>query len=330
MLQSQAGAQPPATEMQLWTEIQAAYSAIDPPIVGPDWFAQTVQRRTGLAERTRLYQVLYPGGLHRDDVMQIELHTKFEIASLTGDFTALRERLQQYAAVKDRPPVAAEVAYWRLVLPVESSQPTGGAATQRAAFVDSGLAYLEAFPGSRHAALIALRVFQEAERSRNIETLRRIVALRRRAAPEHGMTAELEAKLRLIEAIGKQFDWEGLAPAGRAGPATLPASGTTLIYVWSASDPASIAALPSLTRASRQDGVRAFSVIMDEQPAAARDAAVRAGWSSVECLEGMSGPFCRRWGIRRTPTLLVVGADGTLVRVLEASEVIPFLEGMGP
>lgn len=329
-MQSQAAAQPPATEMRLWSEIQAAYSAIDPPIVGPDWFAQTVQRRTGLMERARLYQVLYPGGLHRDDVMQIELHTNFEIASLTGDFTALRERLQQYAGVKDRPSVAAEVAYWRLVLPVASSQPPVGAATQRALFADSALEYLDAFPGSRHAPLIALRAFQEAERSRDIETLRRIVALRRRAAPEHGMTVELEAKLRLIETIGKPFDWEGLAPAGRAGPATQPASGTTLIYVWSASDPASIAVLPSLAKASRREGVRAYSVVMDEQPAPARDAAVRAGWSSVECQEGMSGPFSRRWGIRRTPTLLVVGADGTLARVLEASEVAPFLEGTGP
>jgi hypothetical protein len=325
-------------EPALWAELSQWAARPDGRDFGPDWFAQAAASRQRMLERIQLYQVLYPGGPHRDDVIVLELQTRFELATLQNDFDSLRDRLRELSARPPSPAAAEEVAFWTMMLPpadagaggaprdaaglggaAAGSQPAAGAMdiADEARRAPAYRAFVEAHPRSRHVPRLALQLFRWAETRGEYDELPRLVDLLRRGFPDHGVTVELAARARLYAQRGNVMTFSAKTRDGRVVDSRDLRGQPLRIVFWSIDSAASIERVASVAAECASVGGRLIVVNIDAEAGPAMEVANRERWRAIEIYDGASGPLGTQWGIGIAPFVLELDAAGRLQRAGE-------------
>lgn len=316
-------AQQPTSESALWTEIQALRGQSDDAGFSEDWFKRAAVQRKQLVERLALYQLLYPGGSRLEDSVQFELQARFELATLANEYAALRQRIATLQS-SGSPTQAAEAAYWNLLIPVaeNGASPQGPPTTApSAATVDRRLqdytAYVRQHPRARHVPQLAALIFRSAQAGGDLPMMREIAQLMQREFREHGLTAELKARLRLHERIGQPFEWS-LRSTTKVQLRSADFRGKPLVLCcWSAFEPRARPLLRELQRAHEAGDIRAIGIILDPEVGPALQLCEQELVRFPQSHDGLAGPFALAWGISETPLLLLVNSDGRLERIAE-------------
>ncbi len=337
-----------AREQEFWESILALTRSTPATQPYESWFAAARAQRRALLARVQLFLTLYPGGVHRDEAIRIELNTLFELGTLgTGgtaptssdggdDLAALRERVQAY--LRNPPSQAAleEAAYWdilcrRSVATTEptrtpagsnelgeqpaseaSSAPVVGAGDLLAAYRD----YVARFPRSRYVPRLASLIFDDAVARGDQDALRSIVAALRASFPDHATTAALAGHWQRVQAVGRPF-WLTFRTAENREVDTRTYQGDpVLIVVWAGFHAAARRCVQDVARFQRAyPDLRVVGVSLDDTAeqatAAARELAV--SWPQLYDGLGWGGEFVRTWGIRRIPLVLAIDRDGRLL-----------------
>ncbi|MBN2448190.1 MAG: hypothetical protein JXO22_15790 [Phycisphaerae bacterium] len=328
MLAAAMAVAPPTAEEELWQRIQRH----DSPATQDAWFAEAMQYRRHLLDDVRLYLKLYPGGVHHEEAVAIELETMFEIGTLNGgNLDELRQRVRVYMAGNQPDAVRQEAAYWAMICrrtaDVPSTRPTESVET-----LDSGLLrdyrdYLSRYPDSRHTPRIAAALFDQALRDNDLAEMRRLSALMVEHQPEGLITETIKAQLARVEAVGKPFELHFAQPgdAGAADNAGINAADydgvPVLVVVWAGSSSAARDCLGAIESYRREhERLRVVGVSLD--PSRAEAAAVcgelGVAWPQVHDGLGWATWFARRWGIRDVPTVFVRDRRGVLRGVADA------------
>lgn len=286
------------------------------------WFVAEEKRQARLLERLRLYQTLYPGGVHRDEAILLELTTLFELGALRGgDLGPLRGRLAPLLADPPSPTVAEEAAYWDLLCrrPKASSQPAPG--DPATAALDPTLLaayrqYLARYPASRHAPRLATLLFESAAargaRDEMAAALAHLVA----NFPDHAATRAVQAHWQRLEALGRPFTLTFTTADQRLVDTRALIGRPVLVLVWAGYDAASRgrAAEVEALRRTHPD-LQVIGVSLDDTPERA-DAALRAlglDWPTWHDGLGWGHEFVRTWGIRELPFVFVIDRAGRLL-----------------
>lgn len=311
-----------APDEALWSQISAIQAR---PTPGADYAAQMAayrQRCRDALEKTRLYLSLYPGGTHRDEAVRLELEMLFEIGSLDGgDYEALRARVNAFLnSPTSSATTRAEAAYWQIVLarlapgPFPDSQPATRVTGDDPHLLAAYAKYVRTYPTGRFVPRMCQLLFADAERQGRTDRMRQIVEQLERDFPHHLTTEQLAGALRLHEQIGKPFPLESIT-APEPVEIQPPKRGVVLIVVWSSDEAALAVARRVEAFRLAHPGVTVIGLNVDSSREQFQQgvAALRANWPQHWHELGRAGPFCRQWGIRRVPTVLVLGPGARLV-----------------
>lgn len=304
---------------QLWSQIvrivDQATAATEPR---PE---AELARRRALLEKAQLYQSLYPGGARSARVAQLELQTLFEIGCLTGgDYESLTSRCRVYQQATNAPATRAEAAYWQIICRRAARDSAGAAPTgSLLTLVDEPMRaeyrqHVRTYPDSRHAPRMNEVLFADARQRDDLDAMRAIVARQSASFPTNMVTENLAGALRLRECVGKPFPIETI---GNGGDVEIQSTshGVGLIVVWSGHGAGIATARAVEAFRGEHSGVWVFGLNVDPDRETFRrsTAQVRVAWPQHWHELGRAGPFCRHWGIRRIPTVIVVDRAGRLV-----------------
>lgn len=202
-------AQAERSESALWNAIQKLTQQDRSTATGDAWYENAREDRLRLLENIRLSQVLYPGGAHRDELIALELQARFEVAIMdNGDFTALQQRVAELL----RNPVSRfakeEAAYWQLQ--IDSHELTGVSADfdlsrREDARIERVAEFMRTYPESARVPFLVREIFLAREGLVDAGELKKILSPLVNHHPDHGLTRELTARLRVHESIGEAF-----------------------------------------------------------------------------------------------------------------------------
>lgn len=317
-------------EERLWKQIESLASdkASSQPYV--QRLAETPARNAALVQAARSYQLAYPGGPRRDEALRIELAALYENGALAGgDFTALRARLGELAQHPPTEAARAEAAYWKMVIerverPAAASAPSSAPALSGDAdWIAQSRAYLSAFPNSPHVPRLAAAIFDDAASREDAAGMDSVCRHLAEHFPDHGVTHEVTARRRLLDAIGKTFWLTGRDADAQTIDTRTFAGRPVVIVIWARFEPASVDAIKAIEaeRVARPEIV-VVGVNIDEraEDMQAVTRAVAIGWPQVFDGMGWASEFLRTWGLRAVPTVLVLDREGRLLGLAERSE----------
>lgn len=324
----QTAATQPSREAALWQEIVARHT---PPASQPaqGWFAIAIDQRLALLKQVQLYQLMYPGGEHRDEVVILELATRFELATIQGNFEPFCQRVRDYLV---RPPsevAQAEAAFWDMTCrrlektTHQESVTTRPAIASDAAQLVAYRDYVTNFPRSRHTPRLTDLLVNDAIHRGDLEYARSRTAQLAGDFPDHSITQALVAQLRRLDAVGKPFVEQFQTIDGRPFP--LPAAGmqAAIIVFWTGAEPAAVSAVREIAGWQKQNGnIAVLGVSLDDSPEQTLANAAGLGLAWPQCNDGLGwgGSLVRGWGIRRLPAVFVVDSQGNLVQTLVGDE----------
>ncbi len=323
-----APAPPRDAESRLWATIVALR---DPgPATQPfsDWFDQALSRAAARRAALHSYLTIYPGGRHRDEAIALELETLFELATLQSrPPDELRQRL---AELQRNPPSRAarhEAAYWELICRRYDAPPSTAPASQPtpaevrgpdADLLAAMREYLRLYPDSRHSPRLTHELFQEAQLRGDVDALRGLAAYAQEHFPQHMIAAELAARVRREDALGRPFVLRFTDADGREIDTAAARGRPALVVVWAGFDEAARRCVQAVERFRRDNPqFRVLGVSLDESRAALAAAAreLDIDWPQYFDGLGWGHAFVRAWGVLRIPTVFVIDADGRLVGV---------------
>lgn len=274
---------------------------------------ERLARRETLLQKAGLYLSLYPGGQRAVEAVRLELRVLFEIGCLQGgDLSRLRARCEQILARESSRPACHEAAYWLMLCKDADRDRTQDRDAER---LGALARYVERYPDSRYTPRMSRALFEAARRRGDEAAMRSIVAQLERAHPDHLTTVQLAGHLRFRDAVGRPFPFEDLGEEVDDRPLPAVAGQVVLIVVWS-SDAADLAVLAQVEafRAEHPADVQALGVNVDSDRLAFQQGLAAAGvsWPQYRHALGIAGPLCERWGISRTPLVLLVDRSGRL------------------
>ena len=309
----------------LWGEIlEASRASLDSEPYRSDSRKATDSRRF-LLNKVRLYLRLYPGGLHRDEAIRLELTALFEIGVLSnGAFAPVRAQVDQYMKTKPSRAAVEEAAFWKIQCDrIEhenaASQPTSSPVTAGCSALFSAYReYIDTYPRARHVPKLAAELFYAALDSGDVSEQRRVVARLEHDFPQHLITKTLAAQLRRIDAIGKPFSITFRTIDGDEIDTSSWIGAPVLIVVWGGFSE------DCRTSVRKIEGFRAahpdFHVIginLDESVNRMNAACHELSlcWPQYHDGMGWSCEFARRWGVRKIPRIFLIDRSGLLVDV---------------
>ena len=295
----------PTPEEKLWQSITTLNEQRPTTQPGNAWFAAAERQRVTLRERIRLYLTLYPGSVHRDDAIRIELATLFEIGTLRGG--ALEPLCTRVAQILDAPPSEAaehEAAWWQIICQRRRSQAT----TTRPAtpppdgvdptLLDAYRDYIHKYPRSRYVPRLATLLYEDAQRRGDRVTAQAAVSHLGTYFPSHAATRALLADWNREAAVGHPFRVTFETPDGQVIDTRQDAGHQVLVVVWAGFDPAARECVASIERyrAAHPD-VRVVGVNLDETREQMAAACQEAGIAWPQWHDGLG------WGGRVRPYL---------------------------
>jgi hypothetical protein len=304
----------------LWTAIEALARSTPASEPFEARFSVELTRRQALLEKTQSYLRIYPGGRRRDEAIALELETLFEIASLRGDYEPLAARIRALDAAPPSEAAKAEAAWWQIHCDRARATATRPAANSPETGDRDVLAayrkYVEQFPRSRNALRALGRLSDDALSQGDLRGAERWVSRMSAEFPENAMAEGAAARLRLAGSIGKPFavklrsiDDVEINTANFAGD-------VILICVWDSTQPASRNLAREIDAfVAAGSGRRALGVCIADTADATRRATRSLGIAWPQCNDGLgrAGEFARSWGIRETPTIMVIDRRGCLI-----------------
>lgn len=309
-----AVAQEDRTEPALWQRIQKLQNADRGETVGAAWYEAASTNRTKLLETIRLSQTLYPGGAHRDELIAIELQTRFELAVLNnGDFSSLIKRLAQLNKQSPSRFVEMEAAYWQMRLAAFDVQQPLTTATFTQKPIDSrqaSQAFAQKYPQSRRVPRLVNDLFRAMEADGDVAELRALVEILKQHHPDHGITRELTARIALHQQIGSPFDlaFIGLKKSERF-------SQPRVVCIFDDRVPGRVGMMKQINDAAKESNYAVQVEVLFEDPAAAeQDRSVEAA--------------LRERGVVDLPLFMQIDADGTLRRIGNGACLAAFINGL--
>jgi hypothetical protein len=314
---------PVSPEEELWAGIVELQAEPLDTAASTLWFDTAEVRRRVLLERLRLYQSLYPGGVHAIAAARLELSTLYELGVLAGgQWRPLCARVAEHLRTfGPEHPNAAEAAYWQRLCraqrtPETTTQPTTqrmleGAPELRAAQRQ----HFATYPHSRHAPRLARVLFEAAARDGDEEEMGAIVAALTQHFPDHAETVTLAGQLRRRQAVGQLF-WLAEQQADGVLIDTRASTGVpVLIVVWSAHDDRArqcVLAVEEHRRANPETQVVGVNLDVSKTIMAAACAELGIEWPQFNDGLGRANVFARRWGVERVPHVFVIDRRGRL------------------
>jgi len=322
------------SEAALWAEIETLAALPPAPTSQPyaDRFAQLRRARESLRERLRLYQMLYPGGAHRDDAVTLELQTLFELGSLAADdLAALRARI---AELRRQPPsqtALQEAEYWALLCdklirpapPAElptATRPAPAADESEEAWLAACRGYLARFPDARHVPRIVDELAVAACRRSDLAELQALVTALAAKFPDHAVTRRLQARVRLQSAVTTMFHVEHRCASGEKTDTRTALGRPVLVAVWPAADVAGRTFARDVEQFRRDHpDVHVVGVCVAGSPDAVNSAAetLELAWPQVLDEAGRDDSLSAQWGLSRLPQLLAIDRQGKLLGIAD-------------
>lgn len=322
-------------EQALWAEITAL--GVPRPTTQPyaSWFTEARRRRQDLLERVRLYLTLYPGGAARDDAVQIELSTLFELGTLAGgDLSALCARAVELRQSPASPTIEADAAYWQLLC--ERSERASVASTQPAtAPVGAELAHLDSvrraqlrdyvhrYPNGPHTLRLLAVLFEDARRRDDRAAMWSVIEQVGTEFPAAAQTHALLGTWNRLEAVGRPFAVKLDLGAGRVLDTGALVGRPTVLVVWASHDAASRARLAGVEAYRRtHPELQAIGVSLDasEERMAATCRRLELDWPQFNDGLGWGNVFARTWGLRSVPWVFVIDETGVLRGATQGDE----------
>lgn len=314
--------QPITPDERLWRSIEHA----DPAPAAQPYEEHLRDRCAALRTRARQlreYLTLYPGGRHRDQAIQSELQTLFELGCLTGgDLAPLCDRAAEYAAHPPSRLAESEAAWWQIVCrqtaaDAPASQPRfGELAAPPALWLDEYREFLARYPESFRAPRLASLLFDDALRREDQPTMQALVECLSRTHPGHPETERLAGTLRRRQAAGQPFALHFQSHTGQAVDTSEWLGQPILVVVWCAADPAARARAAQIEDLRRRTpGLRVVGVNLDESVERMASASAELGidWPQWNDGLGRAHHFVRAWGLGARPWVLVIDRAGRLV-----------------
>lgn len=309
---------PSTPEESLWLRIVAADALPASASQPTEWFAIARARRKELLAHAQLYQTLYPGGAHRDEVVRMELNALFELGSLGDSFDPLVERVRELLGQPPSEAALHEAAYWNILCDhlKGASAPRPDIAIESdphllAAYRD----YLDKYPRSRHAPRLATLVFEDALERDDRTAMRAMVELLNTQFPRHAATASLAAQLRREESVGKMFHVKHVCADGTQIDTAERIGEVYMVVVWAGVDADSrrcAAAVEQFRRQNPRVGIIGVNIDDTVEQAVAAARALELDWPQCHDGMGWGGEFVRTWGVRRIPCVFVIDRAGKL------------------
>lgn len=331
-------AQPESPDELLWREIETSRHVSTASQPYEAWF--DAQRAVGenLARKLRTYLTLYPGGRHRDEAAAIELQTLFEIDCLAdGRLSALQQRAEEHMRSPLSPACEQEAAYWLMICRRRERAATTQPVAEPLMLLDANLVdeysdYVTKYPTARRVPRLATILFDSAAARNDRAVQRELAHLLERYFPTHANTEYCRGALRRVEEIGRPFAerlstiFDGMQDVKSISARPL------LIVVWTPRDCAAVAPAASSSRAAgttrpsanllqeitafahAHPESRIIGVAIGDSAPQVIDAAAAAGiaWPQHFDERAWAGEFVRRWGVRTTPFVFVIDANGVL------------------
>jgi hypothetical protein len=317
-------------ERQLWEQIEVLkpQPLATQPYAG--WFVAARARAELLQQRAHLYLTLYPGGAHRDEAVQLELNSLFELGALHGGtIDRLCDRVTELLRAPPSPAAAAEAAYWAIQcrrgskLGTTSQPATAAMEIPDADLLDAYHDYLQQYPASRYAPRLAEHLFEDAQRRGDNAAMTSILEQMRAHFPHDATTTMLKARWRRATAVGELFSPELKTLDGHALDWREYAGHPVLVVVWAGFDAGACAEVEAVERLrSAHPDMRVIGINLDDGPDEAVAASRRLGIDWPQCNDGLSwgGEFARTWGVERIPTTFVLDRAGRLLGVAEGAQ----------
>lgn len=314
-------------EEALWQRIQALRSAVPATQPYSQWFNAAIKRQESLLERVRLYLTLYPGGAHRDAVIEIELRALFELGTLRGE--GLDRLCRQVRELLSSPPserVLQEAAYWEILCRREASrspetQPASAPALEPdAATLRAYRRYVQQHSTSRHVPRLAEWLFDDAARRGDGDEMKALVDLLRTHFPTHATTETLAGRWRRVAAVGHELAWSFTTIDGQLVEAGDWRGQPTVIVVWAGFVEASCDCVKRVEQLrQRTPQLRVLGVSLDATAEKTARVSEELGLRFPQSNDGLGwgGAFVRSWGIRELPCVLVLDGSGRLRAVLD-------------
>lgn len=317
-------------EEQLWRD--ALHAATEPDAAQPyeHWFSRSAQRRSSQLKAVRTYQTLYPGGVHCDEAILLELRLLFEIAVLRGEpLHALGQRAQELLRNPPNETTLHEAAYWQILCQhCAASEPDSlprfdqGEPTD-AALVDRYRDYLDRYPSSHHTPRLATLVFEDALGRDDREVMNAMARLMEQHFPSHAATSLVLGRWRLTQTLGQPLRllWQTIDQ--RRVDTSDSLGRPTLVVVWAGFDPPARTCVVEIERFRKQNPeLEVIGISLDETPQRTRALCrqLEIPWPQVNDGQGWGGEFVRQWGLRQVPQVLVLDRAGRLVSVGGATQ----------
>ena len=294
------------------------------------WFTAARARCELLQRRAHLYLTLYPGGAHRDEAVQLELTSLFELGALRGGkIDRLCERVTELLRAPPSAGAAAEAAYWAILCQRASSagatsQPTSAATeVPDAELLNAYRDYVQTYPGSRYGPRLAELLFEDAQRRGDNAAMQAVLEQLHAHFPRDAATAALEARWRRAAAVGELF-WPALKTTdGHVLDRREHAGHPVLIVVWAGFDVGACAEVREIERFRREHpDVRVLGINLDNSRDEATLASQRLDIDWPQCNDelGWGGEFVRTWGVERIPLVFVLDRAGRLLGVAEGAD----------
>ena len=314
-----------AAEETLWQHVVALEQSGTAMQPYEKWFATAEQNRAALLDHVRLYTTLYPGGVHRDDAIRIELAALFELGTLRGGaLQPLCERVTEYLGAPPSPAAEHEAAYWEIICErsraATTTQPASQPSIAAWSSLDVGLraacrAYVERYPRSRHVPRLASLLFEDAAKRGDREGMRAAVECLGTHFPNHAATRAVLGAWNREESVGRSFWLACRTVDGRALDTREYLGQPVAIVVWAGFDAAArqcVQNVEQFRRAHPELHVVGVSVDESVEATAAAGRELEIGWPQFNDGLGWGNEFVRSWGVTRLPYVFVVDRHGRL------------------
>jgi hypothetical protein len=284
-------------------------------------FAAAQERCRNLLVQLRQYLLLYPGGVHRDEAIRLELETLFESGTLRGgDLTALCQRVEEVLAERPSAQAVHEAAYWEIVCR------RWRADDQRLPDMSPGKLdddlrseyrqYVRRYPDSPYVPRLATLLFEDAAARHNREQMLAALNSLRAAAPNHPATEVLEGMWRREAAIEYPFCLTQESVDGEWIDTRTYRGQPVVVVVWAGYDQSACDCVRQIEQFRRaRPELRVVGLNLDADVGALRAATEELGITWPQIYDGLvwGGEFVRHWGVRRIPCVFVVDREGRLV-----------------
>lgn len=325
---------PSSPDERLWSRIVELRVLPPSSMPATDWFSQNHERQQRLVDAAQQYLTSYPGGDHRDECIEIELATLFELGGQAGTLDALYRRIQEYIQSPPSPFAIEEAAWWMLMagpteLAVNRAVVPERLGTSSPARIAAIRRYITDYPASRHTPWLAEQLFADAWNRGDRATMQDLVDRITAKFDRHPSALWMAAKLHQFTSLGEPVRIHFRAIERTFFDTADDRGQPVFIVVWSGFDPASVEAAHAIEqlRESRPN-FRVYGVNLDESVARTDEMAALAElpWPQWNDGLGWGHEFVRTWGIRQIPAIMWIGADGTLCGVAEGAAWAPFAE----